>query len=119
MTIQELPFYDRVDHALHDDLLKTALNRATTRFIGNRTNAIGALSDEAALRDQARALRAHAWHTSMSYWFGWPMVLRLAGGRSAGLLMVLPHAATSLIWRVSVGCSVSSSPNRWPPRRSI
>ena len=60
MTIQELPFYDRVEHALHDDLLKTALNRATTRFIGNRTNAIGALSDEAVLRDQARALRAHA-----------------------------------------------------------
>jgi L-lactate dehydrogenase complex protein LldF len=60
MTTQAIPFYDRVDSALHDDLLKTALDRATTRFIGNRAGAIGALSDEAALRDQARALRAHA-----------------------------------------------------------
>jgi L-lactate dehydrogenase complex protein LldF len=60
MTTQAIPFYDHVDSALHDDLLKTALDRATTRFIGNRAGAIGALSDEAALRDQARALRAHA-----------------------------------------------------------
>ncbi|RRR74306.1 MAG: iron-sulfur cluster-binding protein [Candidatus Viridilinea halotolerans] len=60
MTTQTISFYDRVDHALHDTMLKTALDRATTRFISNRTLALTALSAEAALRDQARALRAHA-----------------------------------------------------------
>jgi L-lactate dehydrogenase complex protein LldF len=60
MTTQPLQFYDRVDSALHDDSLQTALNRATSRFIGNRAGALGALSNEAALRDQARALRAGA-----------------------------------------------------------
>ncbi len=60
MSTQPLPFYDRVETALHDESLKTALARATTRFIGNRAGAIGALSDEAALRDQARAIRAGA-----------------------------------------------------------
>ncbi|MFV9504789.1 MAG: LutB/LldF family L-lactate oxidation iron-sulfur protein [Oscillochloridaceae bacterium umkhey_bin13] len=60
MATQSISFYDRVDGALHDDSLKTALDRATTRFINNRAGAIGALSDEASLRDQARAIRAHA-----------------------------------------------------------
>ncbi|HMQ33982.1 MAG TPA: LutB/LldF family L-lactate oxidation iron-sulfur protein [Chloroflexaceae bacterium] len=60
MATQTLHFHDRVDSALHDDSLKTALARATSRFIGNRAGAIGALSDEAALRDQARAIRAGA-----------------------------------------------------------
>lgn len=60
MTTQTIPFYERVDHALHDAMLKTALERATTRFISNRTLALAALSEEAVLRNQARALRAHA-----------------------------------------------------------
>ncbi len=60
MATQTLHFYDRVDSALRDDSLKTALARATSRFIGNRAGAIGALSDEAALRNQARAIRARA-----------------------------------------------------------
>lgn len=58
--VQTIAFYDRVDHALHDELLQTALTRATTRFVGNRAGAIGALSDADRLRDQARAIRAHA-----------------------------------------------------------
>lgn len=57
---QTIAFYDRVDHALHDESLQTALTRATTRFVGNRAGAIGALSDADRLRDQARAIRAHA-----------------------------------------------------------
>jgi len=32
MTTQTLPFYDRVESALHDQTLQTALGRATTRF---------------------------------------------------------------------------------------
>ena len=60
MAMQSLAFYDRVDSALRDDSLKTALTRATSRFIGNRSAAIGALSDSDALRDTARAIRAKA-----------------------------------------------------------
>lgn len=60
MSTQTLHFYDRVDTALHDESLRTALSRATSRFIGNRAGALDALRDEAALRDQARAIRAHA-----------------------------------------------------------
>jgi L-lactate dehydrogenase complex protein LldF len=58
MTAQTLAFYERVDGALHDASLKTALDRATARFIGNRANAMSALSDEDGLRDSARAIRA-------------------------------------------------------------
>lgn len=60
MAAQPISFYERVDGALHDATLKTALDRATARFIGNRAGAIGALSDAEALRDQARAIRAGA-----------------------------------------------------------
>lgn len=60
MATQPISFYERVDGALRDTTLKTALDRATGRFIGNRAGAIGALSDADALRDQARAIRAGA-----------------------------------------------------------
>lgn len=60
MSTHTLHFFDRVDTALHDATLRTALDRATTRFVGNRAGAIGALSDADRLRDQARALRADA-----------------------------------------------------------
>ncbi len=60
MTTKNLPFYDRVEDALHDHTLQTALGRATTRFIVNRDNAMAALDDAEALRDQARAIRAKA-----------------------------------------------------------
>ncbi len=60
MATESLHFYERVESALHDESLKTALERATSRFIGNRAGALGALSDEGGLRKQARAIRAHA-----------------------------------------------------------
>jgi L-lactate dehydrogenase complex protein LldF len=60
MTTQTLPFYDRVESALHDQTLQTALGRATTRFVANRANALEALIDADGLRDQARAIRAKA-----------------------------------------------------------
>jgi len=43
MASQTLPFYDRVESALHDQTLQTALGRATTRFVANRANALEAL----------------------------------------------------------------------------
>lgn len=60
MTQANLTFHERVDAALHDELLQTAIGRSATRFIGNRASALAALNDEAALRDQARAVRASA-----------------------------------------------------------
>jgi L-lactate dehydrogenase complex protein LldF len=60
MTTQTIPFYERVEEALHDQTLQTALNRATTRFVANRATALDALADADALRDQARAVRAKA-----------------------------------------------------------
>jgi L-lactate dehydrogenase complex protein LldF len=60
MAVQTVHFHERVTSALHDSSLQTALDRATQRFIGNRMNAIGALSDADGLRAQARAIRANA-----------------------------------------------------------
>jgi L-lactate dehydrogenase complex protein LldF len=60
MATQELSFYNRVERALHDESLQTALGRATARFVGNRAGAFSALSAPDALRDQARAIRASA-----------------------------------------------------------
>ncbi len=60
MAIQTLSFYDRVEDAIHNQTLQTALGRATTRFIANRDGALAALADADALRDQARAVRAKA-----------------------------------------------------------
>jgi L-lactate dehydrogenase complex protein LldF len=60
MATQTLPFYDRVQGALRDQPLQTALGRTTNRFIANRAGALGALSDADGLRDQARAVRAKA-----------------------------------------------------------
>src|SRR5436189_273797 len=60
MTTQTLPFYDRVESALHNQTLQTALGRATTRFVANRADALEVLIDADGLRDQARAIRAKA-----------------------------------------------------------
>lgn len=60
MATQTLHFHERVDAALHNHTLQTALGRATARFVGNRAGAIGALNNADQLRAQARAIRAHA-----------------------------------------------------------
>src|SRR5262245_18068282 len=60
MTTQALPFYERVEDALHDQTLQTALGRATNRFVASRAGALQALTDADGLRDQARAVRAKA-----------------------------------------------------------
>jgi L-lactate dehydrogenase complex protein LldF len=53
-------FHRRIDAALHDATLQTALARATTKFVENRAAALAALQDGDRLRDQARAIRAKA-----------------------------------------------------------
>jgi L-lactate dehydrogenase complex protein LldF len=58
MPTHTLSFHERVEDALRDTTLQTALGRSTTRFIGNRAAALAALEDPDGLRDQARAVRA-------------------------------------------------------------
>ena len=58
MSIHDMRFHERVDHALDSPTLQTALQRATTRFITNRAGALSALNDADMLRNQARAIRA-------------------------------------------------------------
>jgi Uncharacterized conserved protein containing a ferredoxin-like domain len=60
MSSQTIAFVERVDGALHDPLLQTALERATTRFTGNRARAVADVDNFEALRNQARAIRAGA-----------------------------------------------------------
>jgi len=54
-----ITFYDRVDDAVRDKHLRSALNIATTRFVQNRALALAALPEAEALRDHARRIRAH------------------------------------------------------------
>lgn len=52
-------FHDRVEDALRDRILHTALDRATGRFQTLRLTALSALDDADAIRDRARLIRAH------------------------------------------------------------
>lgn len=52
-------FRERVDDALRDQILHTALDRATGRFQSLRLNALASLPDADGVRDRARAIRAH------------------------------------------------------------
>lgn len=59
MTASNLTFYERVEDALHNPQLHTALNIATTRFVTGRAKALATLPEAEALRDHARRIRAH------------------------------------------------------------
>ncbi|MCB0105808.1 MAG: lactate utilization protein [Caldilineaceae bacterium] len=52
------PFQQRVDAALHNKYLKTALSRATARMTMQRTTAMGAI-DGQTLRDQVRQMKSY------------------------------------------------------------
>lgn len=59
MSTSNVTFYERVEDALGNDTLQTALDRTTTALRNNRNNAIGSLPEAEALRDHARKIRAH------------------------------------------------------------
>lgn len=59
MTVSNVTFYERVEEALHNRQLQTALDISTTRFTAGRKNALAALPEAEALRDHARRIRAH------------------------------------------------------------
>lgn len=52
-------FHERVEGALRDELLHTALDRVTTRFQTLRAAGFASLPDADAVRDRARLIRAH------------------------------------------------------------
>ncbi len=59
MTTSNLTFYERVEDALQDNQLHTAIGIATNRFVTGRNRAFGAMPEGDALRDHARRIRAH------------------------------------------------------------
>ncbi len=59
MHAPNVTFHERVDDALRDKILHTALDRATGRFQTLRVNALASLPDADAVRDRARLIRAH------------------------------------------------------------
>jgi L-lactate dehydrogenase complex protein LldF len=60
MATHPLTFYERADDALHDERLKLALDRATSRFTSQRTMAMTSLLASEEVRDRSRAARARA-----------------------------------------------------------
>jgi L-lactate dehydrogenase complex protein LldF len=59
MASAPAPFYRRVEEALADQHLQGALDRATGRMLSNRAAALDAFPQADAVRDRARAIRAH------------------------------------------------------------
>ncbi len=59
MSIPNVTFYERVDEALHNTQLKSALDIGTTRFVNGRISAMATLPQAEAVRDHARRIRAH------------------------------------------------------------
>lgn len=73
-------FHDRVDAALRDQILHTALNRATGSFQTLRRNALASLADADAVRDRARLIRAHTLSRLDSYLEQFAANVERAGG---------------------------------------
>lgn len=59
MKRPNLTFYERVEEALGNAQLRTALDISTTRFIEGRAAALAALPEAEAVRDHARRIRGH------------------------------------------------------------
>jgi L-lactate dehydrogenase complex protein LldF len=57
--VSPLPFYTRAKQAMADPNLQIALDRATSRMVIARRQAIAAVADGEAARDHARQIRAH------------------------------------------------------------
>jgi L-lactate dehydrogenase complex protein LldF len=59
MSVAPATFYKRVEKALGDQHLQAAMDRAMERLVSVRVTSFGAFADGDAVRDQARAIRAH------------------------------------------------------------
>jgi L-lactate dehydrogenase complex protein LldF len=59
MSVAPATFYKRVEKALGDQRLQGAMDRAMERLVSVRVTSMSAFADGDAVRDQARAIRAH------------------------------------------------------------
>lgn len=80
MSEPNVTFHERVDDALRDQILHTALNRATGRFQSLRLDALSTLRDADAVRDRARIIRAHTLSRLDAYLEEFAAKVESAGG---------------------------------------
>lgn len=59
MTVPSRAFRERIQRAMADPVLQAALDRAIPSFLVSRAQAFASLPDAEAVRDRARAIRAH------------------------------------------------------------
>ncbi len=74
-------FHERVDDALRNEILHTALDRATGRFTNLRRTALASLVQESAVRDRARLIRAHTLSRLDAYLEQFAANVERAGGQ--------------------------------------
>jgi L-lactate dehydrogenase complex protein LldF len=80
MNAPNVTFYERVDGALRDPVLHTALDRATGRFQSLRLDALASLPHADTVRDRARMIRAHTLSRLDSYLEEFSEKVERAGG---------------------------------------
>src|SRR5262245_39791418 len=115
LAAPNVTFHDRVDDALRNQILHTALDRATGRFQTMRLNALASLPDADAVRDRARLIRAHTLSGLDAYLEEFSATVERAGGQvhfaaDAGALnrIVLDLAVTRGVKSVVKGKSMIS-----------
>ena len=79
--LSNVTFHERVDDALRDQILHTALDRATGRFQSLRTTALSSLTNADAVRDRARLIRAHTLSKLDTYLEQFATNVEKAGGQ--------------------------------------
>jgi L-lactate dehydrogenase complex protein LldF len=79
-VLPNVTFHERVDDALRNEILRTALDRATGRFQNLRRTALASLPDEGAVRDRARLIRAHTLSRLDAYLEQFAASVERAGG---------------------------------------
>ncbi len=79
--LPNVTFHERVDAALRDPILHTALDRSMTRFAELRRAAFANFADESAARDRARLIRAHTLSRLDAYLEQFETNVKRAGGQ--------------------------------------
>ena len=79
-TTTNINFYERVEDALQDTQARGAFDRATKRFTTLRATAFTTLPEGEAVRDQARAIRAHTLSHLDQYLAQFADAVEAAGG---------------------------------------
>lgn len=81
IPVPNVTFHERVDAALRDPILHTALDRSMSRFSELRRAALAAFADESAMRARARLIRAHTLSRLDAYLEQFEANVQRAGGQ--------------------------------------